>query len=281
VDETGRLSVWRCEEFPLLELHTGERVEQPHPRHWHDEVLVCAVTDGAGWLETPGRSELTDAGSVFTVGAGQVHANHAAAGGCSFVSVYLSARGLEDALGSAWGTAAALASVPTRVTEGGAVRSALLGLHRVLGVPTPRLQREAALHALVMTLQPGESGPPRMAREPRAVSRAEAYLRAHWNRSVSLAELSRASGLSPFHLHRSFSRSIGLPPHAFQLQLRVDRAKALLAHGLDIASVAQRTGFADQSHFTRVFRRSVGVTPGCFPRYGTRRAPGSSLVPWR
>jgi AraC-like DNA-binding protein len=58
-----------------------------------------------------------------------------------------------------------------------------------------------------------------------------------------------------------------LPPHAFQLQLRVDRAKTLLARGLDIAAVAQRTGFADQSHFTRVFRRSVGVTPGRFPRY--------------
>ena len=117
-----------------------------------------------------------------------------------------------------------------------------------------------------------------VAPEAGAVSRAEAYLRAHWDRSVSLAELSRASGLSPFHLHRSFSRSVGLPPHAFQLQLRVDRAKALLAHGLDIASVAQRTGFADQSHFTRVFRRSVGVTPGRFPRYGTRCDPGRPLA---
>jgi AraC-like DNA-binding protein len=275
VDETaGRLSVWRCEEFPLLELHTGERVEQPHPRHWHDEVLVCAITGGAGWLETPGRSELTAAGSVFTVSAGQVHANHAAPGGCSFVSVYLSARGLEDALGSGWGSAAALDSVPTLVTESGAVRSALLGLHRVLGTPTTRLQREAALCSLLTTLHPGEStASPLAGCERRPVSTAEAYLRAHWDRSVSLAELSRASGLSPFHLHRSFSRSVGLPPHAFQLQLRVDRAKTLLARGVDIASVAQRTGFADQSHFTRVFRRSVGVTPGRFPRYpGTRAA---------
>jgi AraC-like DNA-binding protein len=279
VDEiAGRLRVWRCEEFPLLELHTGERVEQPHPRHWHDEVLVCAITGGAGWLETPGHPELTAAGSVFSVSAGQVHANHAAPGGCSFVSVYLSARGLEDALGPEWGTAAALDAVPTRVTEGGAVRVALLGLHRVLGALTTRLQREAALHALVTTLLPSESSRSTLCgREPRAVSSAEAYLRAHWDRSVSLAELSRASGLSPFHLHRSFSRTVGLPPHAFQLQLRVDRAKALLARGLDIASVAQRTGFADQSHFTRVFRRSVGVTPGKFPRYPGARARAAEV----
>ena len=267
--------MWRCEEFPLLELHTGERVEQAHPRHWHDEVLVCAITGGAGWLETPGRSELTATGSVFTVSAGQVHANHAAPGGCSFVSVYLSARGLEEALGPGWGTSGALDWVPTRVTEGGSLRSVLLGLHRILGGPTTRLQREAALHSLVTTLLSAESDPRSTAPEPRAVSRAEAYLRAHWDQSVSLAELSRASGMSPVHLHRSFSRSVGLPPHAFQLQLRVDRAKALLAHGLDIASVAQRTGFADQSHFTRVFRRSVGVTPGRFPRYPNHRASGT------
>jgi len=275
LDETNaRLRVWRSEDFPLLELHTGFLVEQPHPRHWHDEVLICAVTGGGGWLETPGRPDPTGPGCLFTVSAGQVHANRATPGGCSFVSIYLSASGLDDALGPGWGTRAALDDVPTQVVEGGAIRSALVRLHRVLATPTPRLHRDAALHHLVSTLLRGASSvdPSRpVGSEPRAVSRAEAYLRAHWDRSVSLSELSRAAGLSPFHLHRSFSRSVGLPPHAFQLQLRVDRAKTLLARGLDIASVAQRTGFADQSHFTRVFRRSVGITPGRFPRYGARR----------
>jgi AraC-like DNA-binding protein len=271
VDEAnGRLRIWRSEEFPLLELHTGAHVENPHPRHWHDEVLVCAITGGGGWLETPGRPEATGPGCLFTVSAGQVHANRATAGGCSFVSIYLSAGGLDDALGPGWGTSAGLDAVPTRVMEGGPIRSALTRLHRVLGAPAPRLHRDAALHGLVSLILGGASGvdPTRPAgSEPRAVSRAEAYLRAHWDRPVSLSELSRAAGLSPFHLHRSFSRSVGIAPHAFQLQLRVDRAKTLLAGGLDIAAVALRTGFADQSHFTRIFRRSVGVTPGRFPRY--------------
>ena len=269
-EANGRLRVWRSEEFPLLELHTGDHVEQPHPRHWHDEVLVCAITAGGGWLETPGRPEATGPGCLFTVSAGQVHANRATAGGCSFVSIYLSARGLDAALGPGWGTSAALEAVPTRVTQGGPIRSALVRLHRVLGAPASRLHRDAALQRLVSTLLGGASGvdpTPPAGSEPRAVARAEAYLRAHWDRPVSLSELSRAAGLSQFHLHRSFSRSVGLPPHAFQLQLRVDRAKTLLADGLDIAAVAQRTGFADQSHFTRIFRRSVGVTPGRFPRY--------------
>jgi AraC-like DNA-binding protein len=283
LDETnGRLRVWRSEDLPLLELHTGLHVEQPHPRHWHDEVLVCAITGGGGWLDTPGRSEPTGPGSLFTVSAGQVHANRASPGGCSFVSIYLSARGLDDALGPGWGTPESLDGVPTRVMEAGPIRSALVRLHRVLDVPAPRIQREAVLHQLLATIFGGMPGIERVTpvgSEPRAVSQAEAYLRAHWDRPVSLSELSAAAGLSPFHLHRSFSRSVGLPPHAFQLQLRVDRAKTLLARGVDIAAVALRTGFADQSHLTRVFRRSVGVTPGRFPPYRTRRDPRPFLVP--
>ena len=284
-ETTGGLRVWRCEEFPLLELHSGDRVEHPHPRHWHDEVLVCAITGGSGWLEIPGRPEFTPAGCVFTVSAGQVHANWAAPGGCSFVSIYLSAKGLTDALGPEWGTGPHLDGVRTRVTDGGPLRSALLRLHRLLGVSTSRLQRQTALQGLLTRLFENRRGF-RMARvergEPRAVSRAEAYLRAHWDRSVSLLDLSRAAGLSPFQLPRSFSTAVGIPPHAFQLQLRIDRAKALLAGGWDIAAVAQRTGFADQSHFTRVFRRSVGVTPGRFPGYpGLASAPGTDMEPGR
>jgi AraC-like DNA-binding protein len=53
-----------------------------------------------------------------------------------------------------------------------------------------------------------------------------------------------------------------MPPHAFQTQVRVSRAKTLLLEGWSISQVASQTGFADQSHLTRHFKRLVGVTPG-------------------
>ena len=94
-----------------------------------------------------------------------------------------------------------------------------------------------------------------------AITRAQAYLHEHFNEPVSLDELSAIAGLSPYHLVRSFTRRFGLPPHAYQIHVRVERARAPLAAGVPLAEVVSSVGFADQSHFTRHFRRIMNTTP--------------------
>jgi len=83
---------------------------------------------------------------------------------------------------------------------------------------------------------------------------------------VPLAELAAVAGLSRFELTRTFRAQVGLPPHAFQLDLRVARARELLAAGEPPAGVAAACGFYDQAHLTRVFRRAVGVPPARYAR---------------
>jgi len=78
---------------------------------------------------------------------------------------------------------------------------------------------------------------------------------------VPLRELAAVSGLSRFELVRRFHAQTGLTPHAFQTDLRIARARRLLAGGEPPAAVAAACGFADQPHLTRVFKRAVGVTP--------------------
>jgi AraC-like DNA-binding protein len=84
--------------------------------------------------------------------------------------------------------------------------------------------------------------------------------------NVTLPELARFAGLSPFHLCRVFRASVGMTPHAYQTHLRVRRAKSLLRAGLPIALAATETGFYDQAHLTRDFKRIVRVPPGRFSR---------------
>jgi AraC-like DNA-binding protein len=96
------------------------------------------------------------------------------------------------------------------------------------------------------------------------IDRCKTYLQDRYNHSVGLDELAAVAGLSRFHLLRSFQRAVGVPPHAYQLQLRVEHACKLLQTGVRPSLVASAVGFADQSHLTRHFRRAMFITPGAY-----------------
>jgi AraC-like DNA-binding protein len=80
----------------------------------------------------------------------------------------------------------------------------------------------------------------------------------------ALTELAAEAGLSRYQLLRSFRAEVGMPPYAWLAQHRVARARVLLEQGHRPAEAATLTGFADQAHLTRWFRRVVGVTPGAY-----------------
>lgn len=98
-----------------------------------------------------------------------------------------------------------------------------------------------------------------------SLTRARDFIADNYNENISLDEVGRAAGLSVSHLCLLFRRRFGIPPHTYQLHLRIDRAKKLLANGNSPLQTAVETGFTHQSHFGRNFKRIVGVTPG---RYG-------------
>lgn len=95
-----------------------------------------------------------------------------------------------------------------------------------------------------------------------AVERAKRHIVENYRCSISLDELARVACLSRFHLIRAFARYAGLPPHAYQIHVRIANALVLLRQGMSIMETASFTGFADQSHFTRHFRQVMKVTPG-------------------
>ena len=88
------------------------------------------------------------------------------------------------------------------------------------------------------------------------------YIQANLAQDNSLQALADLARISPFHFCRSFKQSTGLSPHRYILKLRIEEAQRLLKKTtLAISDVANRLGFSDQSHFTMVFRKLVGITP--------------------
>jgi len=115
-------------------------------------------------------------------------------------------------------------------------------------------------------------GPSPLTKAPDAVGAVRDLLAERLADPPTLAELAMLTGLSQFALLRAFRAATGLPPHAYLNQLRVRRARRLLDDGLPAAEVAARTGFADQAHLTRHFKRVVGVPPAAYQRERLQRA---------
>jgi AraC family transcriptional regulator len=95
----------------------------------------------------------------------------------------------------------------------------------------------------------------------------------HLGESLHIERLASAVHISPFHFARLFKRATGLPPHAYLMRRRIERAKELLSKGgLPLVHVAAHVGFQTQGHFTEVFRRHAGLTPRRFRLSATQGA---------
>ncbi|MDR3742480.1 MAG: AraC family transcriptional regulator [Terracidiphilus sp.] len=106
---------------------------------------------------------------------------------------------------------------------------------------------------------------------PAQEARAKEMIDAHLGGNVSIAEIAEACGLSPSYFKRAFKVTTGVPPHRWLTMRRIELAKSMLLLGkLSISEVAISSGFADQSHMTRVFARLVGVSPGSWQRLQRR-----------
>ena len=88
------------------------------------------------------------------------------------------------------------------------------------------------------------------------------YIESHLSRHLTLGELARIAGLSLHHFARMFKRTVGMAPHRYVLERRLERAKGMLCStGTSLVEISLSTGFSSQSHFTSTFRRLVGPTP--------------------
>lgn len=127
-----------------------------------------------------------------------------------------------------------------------------------------------AFHAhLVLSLAgPGnDTVPARGGLAPWQARMATEMIAAQLAGTLSIAELASACDLSVSHFSRAFVRTLGVPPHRWLLERRVDRAKGLLGSGdLSLGDVSKACGFANQSHFSRVFATLAGTSPGRWRR---------------
>jgi AraC-like DNA-binding protein len=270
-----------------LELLHATFVRHRFAPHAHETFALAVVESGAGRSRYRTGVAHYRPGGVVVVEPGEPHDGEPEPGGWRYRALYPAAALVARLTGVDVGGAAAAGAAPARgrrlfassFVPDAALAARLAAAHAAL-VALPRgdaLHAETLLaealgalfrrHACATATRLGDRGD-----AARAVRAARALLHEAYAEPLSLAALAGAAQLAPARLSRVFRAEVGLPPHAYLELVRVEEAKRRLRRGDPIADVAFATGFSDQSHLTRRFRRVVGVTPGVYVRaFGRRR----------
>ena len=219
------------------------------------------MVDGAVEYELQGRVAQVKAGEAFVVDANTEHVTHAAAD-VRAGSLWLDAAVLRQ-LGDVNFCGARLATGRVERVE----RVGLLGrlLHEeVLDGPHEGLAADALTEALGIELL---RGAPRRKNEGRsvAVARAVDFIRASYERSLGMDEVSRAAGLSRYELSRRFRVEVGTSPYQYVQRVRLEHAAARLARaGATVTEAALSSGFNDLGRFSRAFKQHFGTLPSAY-----------------
>jgi AraC-like DNA-binding protein len=107
-----------------------------------------------------------------------------------------------------------------------------------------------------------------------SIRRVLAFMETHYDEPLSLAQLAEMCNRSLYRFATIFRQEVGLPPHQYLCRLRIQHAQSLLRQGTPPTAAALESGFFDQSHLSRHFKRLCGVTPGQFIAEAARESAG-------
>jgi AraC-like DNA-binding protein len=258
---------WRDPDLPGVEVRRSSYNEEAFRTHVHDAFSIGFIEQGRTTFDLEGTAHIATTGRIVFIGPHLAHAcNPDPDSNMAYTMFYIDPSWLLAVARELFGPDARSPRFPEPVVDDPRLVERLRGLQRAIADDADRLERESLLiQGLAEAItRHGEPGPAQEVRSGgrEAVKAVHVYLTDHLTEKVTLDELAEAAGLSRYHLLRVFQAATGLPPHAYQNQLRVDLGKRLLAQGVPVSQAALETGFTDQSHFTRVFRQYTGATPG-------------------
>jgi len=240
-------------------------------KHCHDTYTICLTTSGVQAFDYRGTAEVSVPGQVVVLHPDELHDGHAGTKeGFGYRTLYVAPALIFEAVQVLCGHPCPLPFVRTPVLTNSRLSDVITG-----AFPSPH--DPLAMDSLVVQLAEGlmEADPcckrvsiPRHLNKA-ALERARQFLDAEKTRVVRSEELEAVTGLTRYDLARQFRLMYGTSPYRYLLMRRLDEARRWIARRQPLVDVALEVGFADQAHFTRMFKAAFGLTPA---RYRALRA---------
>jgi len=269
--------IWRADDIGDMELLHARYINYSFARHTHEGAAIGTIEEGAESFYYRGAIHTATPGQIIVFNPNEVHTGQGAdSRGWRFRMFYLDASLLRRASAEFSGQRRDIPFFAQPIIDDPELAMMLRGLHTSLEVNGSALERQTkficTFARLAQRYADDRSAERSLGNEKAVVKTIRRYLENNYTENVSLDALATLSGLSSYHLIRIFRAEIGLPPHAYLEQIRINRSREFLRSGTPIAEVASLTGFTDQSHFSRHFKKMTGVTPGQYQGTATRRA---------
>ena len=232
-------------------------------KHRHDTYAICLTTSGVQAFDYRGASEISRPGQVVVLHPDEVHDGHAGTdAGFGYRQLYVDPALIFEAVQVLRGPGCSLPFVRTPVVMNPKLSDAITGTFAGSREPL-------AMDSLVVQVAEGLlEADPSCTHVPlpchldvAALQRARAFLDAEKTRVVHSAELEAVTGLTRYDLARQFRLMCGTSPYRYLLMRRLDVARAQIARHRPLREVALDAGFADQAHFSRMFKATFGLTP--------------------
>jgi AraC-like DNA-binding protein len=268
---SNQSATWSDEAFEATEFLLADYRDFAYPAHLH-ETFAIGVIEAGGQRFRPGRAPalIMPAGTLCAINPDVVHDGRAATEvGWRYRMFYPSPALVASALEhSRHGPRSGEWGLARHVIDDRELYREFVTLHVSSQLNESLLERQSRMAVFLQRFfeRHGNFSPERTPLQvaPRTVTLVRDYLHSMYQDQVSIADLAQAAGVSGTQVIRAFSAGTGMPPHAYLVSLRVERAKGLLRAGRSAADAALEAGFSDQSQLTRHFKRLTGVTPGRF-----------------
>lgn len=264
-----QIRFWRDVELRNLELLLTTYVTHTFAPHMHDGYVIGVIEQGVEQFRYQKTRHVATDGCIVLINPAEMHSgSFTSEQGCIYKAFHLPIEALQQATSDLTGRHSDLPFFPEPLVHDPEVMAQLLLTHHSIAEGASTLEREArllwTLAQLLTRYADARPRPAQLPKEPKGIGRVRSYLEEYYAENISLSFLATIAQLSPFHLLRVFRSQMQLPPHAYQMQIRVMRAKQLLQTGMPCVDAALAVGFADQSHLTKHFKRIVGVSPGVY-----------------
>ncbi|WP_414624491.1 helix-turn-helix domain-containing protein [Calothrix sp. CCY 0018] len=259
--------VWQPQHIKNIEIAYRDSACFSLPAHFHEELEIT-IMQGSHWRFDYRGSKFTVPPLSFTLTQpGEVHkASFESQINCRFYGLRINTNLLQELATEIPDSYQKLPFFSTPVVTDRELSKLIWIFHNLVENSQASILKQQSLlfqiiENLISRYTHNHPTLKKIGNENQAIQWVRDYLNDNYAENISLEDLARIVNFSPFYLNRAFRKQIGIPPHKYQNQIRIARAKALLTSNLSISQVAIKTGFSSQSHFGWHFKRVMGVTP--------------------